>query len=184
MPGHAPADWATESALKKLRAWWPDLTISTSEIGRRLGASKNAIVGKAHRMKLVPRPSPVVPGSRRLLGAPKPEPVVRREVPMLAPLASLGPLALTKPPAWAPPPVVERKPARPAPVKPAPAPFVARPRTEPCCWVTTLGAKGKLPLYCNDESAPGKPYCPEHASRVYVKIRDRSEDAAHAMGGD
>ncbi len=32
---------------------------STAEIGRRLGISKNAVVGKAHRLALTPRPSPL-----------------------------------------------------------------------------------------------------------------------------
>ena len=32
---------------------------STAEIGRRLGISKNAVVGKAHRLGLPQRPSPI-----------------------------------------------------------------------------------------------------------------------------
>jgi len=39
---------------------------STAEIGRRLGLTKNAVVGKAHRLELNPRPSPlkIVPKPR------------------------------------------------------------------------------------------------------------------------
>lgn len=33
--------------------------LSTAEIGRRLGISKNAVVGKAHRLDLPARPSPI-----------------------------------------------------------------------------------------------------------------------------
>ena len=33
--------------------------LSTAEIGRKLGISKNAVVGKAHRLALTPRPSPL-----------------------------------------------------------------------------------------------------------------------------
>lgn len=49
---------------------WPDTQVailgqlwnqrlSAAEIGRRLGGTKNAIVGKAHRLGLEPRPSPI-----------------------------------------------------------------------------------------------------------------------------
>ena len=42
---------------------------STAEIGRRLGISKNAVVGKAHRLSLDPRPSPLKrPPAPRVVG--------------------------------------------------------------------------------------------------------------------
>jgi GcrA cell cycle regulator len=50
-------DW-TDSAIARLRELW-DEGHSTAEIGRRMGISKNAIVGKSHRLRLKPRPSPV-----------------------------------------------------------------------------------------------------------------------------
>ena len=43
-------EWSDESILR-LRALW-DEGHSTAEIGRRLGISKNAVVGKAHRLDL------------------------------------------------------------------------------------------------------------------------------------
>ncbi|MGH7042669.1 MAG: GcrA family cell cycle regulator, partial [Acetobacteraceae bacterium] len=50
----------TEEMIGQLRVLW-DEGLSTAEIGRRLGTSKNAIVGKAHRLDLSPRPSPIRP---------------------------------------------------------------------------------------------------------------------------
>ena len=47
-----------------LRADW-DAGYSTAEIGRRLGVSKNAVVGEAHRMGLTGRPSPIGHGHGR-----------------------------------------------------------------------------------------------------------------------
>jgi GcrA cell cycle regulator len=47
-----------EETIRHLRDLWTE-GHSTAEIGRRLGVSKNAIVGKAHRLDLDARPSPI-----------------------------------------------------------------------------------------------------------------------------
>lgn len=49
--------WAQHE--EELRRLW-DEGVTTAEIGRRLGITKNAVVGKAHRLMLTPRPAPVV----------------------------------------------------------------------------------------------------------------------------
>ena len=49
--------WTAER-VSELRKLWAT-GASTAEIGRRLGVSKNAVVGKAHRTGLAPRPSPI-----------------------------------------------------------------------------------------------------------------------------
>lgn len=67
-------EWMTESAIAKLRKLW-DEGHSTNEIGRRLGVSKNTVVGKAHRLDLAARPSPI-----RRSG--EPTPYVRRMLPV------------------------------------------------------------------------------------------------------
>ena len=46
------------AAISTLRAGWKD-GLSTAEIARRLGTSKNAVVGKAHREGCEARPSPI-----------------------------------------------------------------------------------------------------------------------------
>ena len=48
----------TQQRIEALSTLWSD-GLSTAEIGRRLGITKNAVVGKAHRLSLSPRPSPV-----------------------------------------------------------------------------------------------------------------------------
>ncbi|MSP66835.1 MAG: global cell cycle regulator GcrA-like protein [Alphaproteobacteria bacterium] len=50
-------NWTRDGIRLLERLWKEGLT--TAEIGRRLGMSKNAIVGKAHRLVLPPRPSPI-----------------------------------------------------------------------------------------------------------------------------
>ena len=53
------AEWS-EERIDCLTELWADESLSTAEIGRRLGVSKNAIVGKSHRLDLPPRPSPII----------------------------------------------------------------------------------------------------------------------------
>lgn len=54
-------DW-TDAVILSLRALWGE-GLSTAEIGRRLGVTKNAVVGKAHRLVLPARPSPIRRGA-------------------------------------------------------------------------------------------------------------------------
>ncbi|MBO7350671.1 MAG: hypothetical protein J6U18_03675 [Acetobacter sp.] len=48
----------TEKVVEQLKQLWVD-DLSTAEIGRRLNMTKNAVVGKAHRLGLSSRPSPI-----------------------------------------------------------------------------------------------------------------------------
>ena len=63
-------DWTTE-AIDQLRAFWAE-GHSTAEIGRRMGISKNAVVGKAHRLNLPARPSPIRREAEGAEAAPRP----------------------------------------------------------------------------------------------------------------
>lgn len=189
-------EW-TDDVIDRLRALWLE-GHSTAEIGRRLGISKNAVVGKAHRLSLAARPSPI----RR---APPGE-VVKRETvrrvtgPTLPPMSAPPPPLLVEPPAPLPMAVTPPEPLPPEPLPPEPAAPVAvlmaapeRPvlraapslravgrssgRLIPCCWPT--GEPGTRSFrFCDADSLPGKPYCQAHAALAYVKVRDKREDAA------
>ena len=50
-------EW-TEETIERLRSLWQE-GLSTAEIGRRMSITKNAVVGKAHRLVLSARPSPI-----------------------------------------------------------------------------------------------------------------------------
>ena len=83
--------WDDET-IRLLRDLWTQ-GHSTAEIGRRLGVSKNAIVGKAHRLDLDARPSPI----RRDVVKPatdRPASYPRMAGPTLPPLASANAPAL------------------------------------------------------------------------------------------
>ena len=62
-------DWTDDATIATLRRLWSE-GHSTAEIGRRMGISKNAVVGKAHRLDLPGRRSPIKP---RDPSAPKPK---------------------------------------------------------------------------------------------------------------
>jgi GcrA cell cycle regulator len=178
-----------EDTIRQLRELWAE-GHSTAEIGRRLGVSKNAIVGKAHRLELDARPSPI----RRESGKPdaeRPAPLQRPAGPTLPPLASASvapPVVRLDPPAPRRVPVPEATvrvpvlPARPparaeAPPMRAMSPQPIRRAAPTCCW--PIGEPGtKAFRFCDDLSLPGKPYCDDHAKLAYVRIKDRKEDAA------
>ena len=149
-------EW-TDETITRLKTLWAE-GLSTAEIGRRLNISKNAVVGKAHRINLPSRPSPIrqVDADDRS----RPAPPKRVQGPTLPPLFK-GEQIETRPAA----PVISIVPRKPLL------------RCEPCCW--PIGTPGKESFhYCNADSEPGKPYCEEHAAIAYVRVTDRREDVA------
>lgn len=62
----------TDERIEQLKELWSE-GLTTGEIGKRLGVSKNAVVGKAHRLGLKGRPSPIkrAKNSRQSSPAPK-----------------------------------------------------------------------------------------------------------------
>jgi GcrA cell cycle regulator len=159
-------DWTTE-AIERLKALWAE-GHSTAEIGRRMGISKNAVVGKAHRLNLSARPSPI-----RRDATPRPAPVPRAPRPVPTPMQRLVQPPVMRPAA---PPALPPQASAPPVVRSFPAP---RPRTgsRSCCW--PIGEPGTAGFrFCGGEPMAAKPYCMEHAALAYVKPRDRREDAA------
>lgn len=65
-------EWTDERVAELARLWEQGLT--TADIGKILGVSKNAVVGKAHRIGLAGRPSPIKrkPGERAARTPPPP----------------------------------------------------------------------------------------------------------------
>ncbi len=147
-------EWS-DDIIGRLRTLWSD-GLSTAEIGRRLNISKNAVVGKAHRLNLPPRPSPIRRGDGAT-AAPRLAAPRRAQGPTLPPLsAAFG---------------------APAVLRPIVSPPKQSMRAAPCCWPIGEPCTPSF-RFCNAASAPGKPYCDQHAAVAYVRIRDRREDAA------
>ncbi|ACI51091.1 GcrA cell cycle regulator [Gluconacetobacter diazotrophicus PA1 5] len=85
-------EW-TEETIARLRELWQQ-GLSTAEIGRQLAVTKNAVVGKAHRLGLQSRPSPIrrppAPARAMEQKATTPTPV-----PAVAPVVASSPAAPT-----------------------------------------------------------------------------------------
>jgi GcrA cell cycle regulator len=156
-------EW-TDDTVRKLRQLWFE-GHSTAEIGRRMGVTKNAVVGKAHRLDLPARPSPIRTSN-------SPRPTRQQPIPRLAdtmPLASLRGENIC--------PTFERI----APLD-TPGPRVAvaprRVGSHPCCW--PIGEPGTPAFRFCDEPAPlDVLYCDEHARLAYKARRPR--DATDEM---
>ncbi len=95
----------TEERIEKLKDLWSK-GMTASQIAEELGGvSRNAVIGKAHRLDLQSRPSPVKGGD----GEPAAKPEPRKAAPRTAPKAA------PTPPAAPPPPPVQAKTPPPPP---------------------------------------------------------------------
>lgn len=181
--GPPPKGW-TEAQLKLAREEW-DAGTPTGQIARKVGVSKNSLIGVAHRRKFPPRPSPIR---------------VRTSTGELVPVVpvkgrSPGSYAVPKKPLppWPPDPapqqaVVEVK-MDSAPESPSPAPEKARPvlaRLNPplagiaphreCQW--PLGEPGRPGFkLCGATRVSGAryPYCAEHYELAVERKKETTE---------
>ncbi|WP_308721614.1 GcrA family cell cycle regulator [Komagataeibacter xylinus] len=198
-------EW-TEETIARLRDLWQQ-GLSTAEIGRQLSVTKNAVVGKAHRLGLKPRPSPI----RRAAKATPPADAATQAAPVAAVPAAAPEKEAAPAPVVAAPPVPEKAPAPvkatvavPAPKAATPAPTAepapeaaARPARAPARAARSalrpvseprrrssqsccwpLGDPGTPGFhFCGATPLPGKPYCAEHAQLAYVKLRSDRRDS-------
>ena len=172
-------EWS-EDTIAQLRGLWAE-GHSTAEIGRRMGISKNAVVGKAHRLSLSSRPSPI----RRGEAGPSRRSAARRvSGPTLPPLrtAMTALPAAPRPAAAAPQegaaaaaPAAARtdaqgarqrpaaEPVSRAVLRPVPPPRTGSLRPQPCCW--PIGEPGTRDFhFCDAEATPASRTAPRMCS--------------------
>ena len=162
MPRELPED-----VVMRIRDLWvqTDPELSTNEIGRRVGRSKNSVVGIAHRNDFPAKGSPIKRGGVTAESRPP-----KRAAPQSALLALpngnepsvLMPLT----------PNARLVKAVPEVAKPKPLP------TRECCW--PIGQPGTSTFRFCDSPTTNRNYCDEHEKVAYVRVRDRSAEPAHA----
>lgn len=166
--------WTEERIDKLTRMWEGGATASqiADELG---GVSRNAVIGKAHRLGLKARPSPVKPNDKP--EAAKPEP---------APKPAPRPAPAPEPRAQTARPVVAAAPAQPAPPRPAPAPAAATPAAAPAAnadaapapqvRIVSVGPGGFLRQGPGDQQAPIPPAPPRRLvpARPSPEIADKT----------
>ena len=141
----------TAGKEQQLRRLWLDSSISTAQIGAILGFDRNTIDGKAHRMRLPPRPSPMTDPKQRNLSLPAEERIrmTSRPLQKIRPQPPTHKLVL-------PLEMETRAPKRRRLTPP-----------EKCQW--PIGdPKDKDFRFCEEDHLPGRPYCKMHCSRAYV----------------
>lgn len=127
----------TDERIEELKSLWAD-GLTTGEIGKRLGVSKNAVVGKAHRLGLKGRPSPIKRAG--------------------TPATAAAPGTPAKP--------AKPKPAE-AKQPPAKIRSVVDLSAHTCRWPIGDPREPGF-HFCGAPSLPGKPYCAEHSAIAYV----------------
>lgn len=136
----------TDERIETLRKMW-DSGLTATQIAEELGGvSRNAVIGKAHRLGLPARPSPVKPNEPKAAAPaapaePKPAPAPRESV-AAAP----------------PPPAAPRAPA--APVAEAAEPVAAAPDKPAGPVLRSVGPGGFLRQNPGEQSAPIQPAPP------------------------
>lgn len=165
----------TDERVEQLKKLWSE-GLSASQIAKQLGGvTRNAVIGKVHRLGLSGRAAPSRPARR----------VAKPSRPRTATPAAAAPAA--RPVARAAAPATANAPA-PAPVEPAVLPSgefatVLTLRDSMCKWPIGDPAQAEF-RFCGRKTAGGNAYCEAHSSMAYqpsAKRRRRTSDAGAAL---
>ena len=151
MPRRAEMMAWDAAADATLRWHWAG-PLSTLQIGEAMGLTKSAVIGRAHRLGLPARPSPIR-GQRA-----EARPAARKK---------------RSPPA---PPVAP--PAQSVAPPPAPPRVVTAPPPRSCQWIEGP-ARGAATVFCGAPARPASSYCEAHHARC---VTPRVGPAAGAGG--
>lgn len=171
----------TPHTIDALRKLW-DMNFSTAAMGDRLGFTKNAVVGKAHRIGLPGKPSPIIRDGRAPARI-KVQRAAANTLPALASITTEPIIAVARSPVAA--PRLSRAIRAPAPhllgvagIKPEPVPIervrelapVVLPMTGTCRWPLWANNEAPTHKYCDAPAKLGASWCADCRARVYTKV--------------
>ncbi len=154
----------TDERIATLRKMWEGGS-TASEIATALGGvSRNAVIGKAHRLALKARPSPVKANEKKKAAAPAKKPVAapapRSAEPRAEPAEHAAPSEAAQRPAPRPAPATPRSEEAPdSPVNAAPSPSVPTPQAD-LPKIVSVGPGGFLRQGPGDQQPPIPPAPP------------------------
>lgn len=177
----------TEQQIQTLKKMWGN-GFSASDIAKHLGGglTRNAVIGKAHRLKLSSRPAVAKPEDGRLPAGGIPGMGVSINRVSTKKRAMLRPL----PPVQTP----MRNPASPAAVKDAWRPIDSAAKRNEGIAVTKAGERHcRWPIgdprspdfrFCGCTAHEGLPYCIDHARVAYQTVSRRSRASDEGLNQD
>jgi GcrA cell cycle regulator len=169
----------TEERVQELKKLWAE-GHSASQIAKKLGSvTRNAVIGKVHRLGLSGRATPSRPVKRPPRLA-RPKPQHAPAAPRMAPAASVGvrtALAVTAPE----PMELEAAPVIPAFIEPKRLPngdmvTVLTVKDSMCKWPIGDPAEATFG-FCGRASCNGSPYCADHAQVAFQPAKKRERKA-------
>jgi GcrA cell cycle regulator len=160
----------TDERVERLKVLWADGR-SASQIAAELGeVTRNAVIGKVHRLGLSGRAKTSVPARPRK---------ERRPGPRSARHATIGATALKALRHLDPDPEPDPEPAFLEEPDPAFRATILTLTEHTCRW--PLGDPGGPDFFfCGRASDPGVPYCPYHTRIAYQPVGDRRRDRRRA----
>ncbi len=161
----------TDERIERLKAMW-EKGMTASQIAEELGGvSRNAVIGKAHRLDLQSRPSPVK-GAEEAAAAPA------RPEPKAAPAPAPRPRPIEAQPEPAPAPVAPRAAAPVPPRQPvnAPIPLATNPNAPTGAQLRSIGPGGFLRQGPGDQAPPATPAPPRRlvAAKIAPEYADKT----------
>ena len=153
----------TDERVEQLKKLWAEGLSASQIAGKMGGVTRNAVIGKVHRLGLSGRATPASPSRGR-------EPIAPSEPTVLTPRTNAAPEVEDKPLITSP------EVSQPVVLDTGDKTTVATLSRNMCKWPIGDPAKDDF-HFCGQPAEPGKPYCTYHAQVAFQPAQRRTERA-------